>query len=196
MSSTQTVALRALQSRPGDLAQLNRNLARLLVEQGLNSTQASEVFARHVTARCAVCGLSLTGEELGAWAVLDPDAKPADARLARLRLGYCGRLGCESWCYNLEVTDYPGVDWARVLEQAASAPSPTTRTARPRLRLLLALLRRFEAKTYIRLGLGLAMVLALLFIRYRSNGGRIPLLEPKHQYLLNPSSDTRPPGGR
>ncbi|HWQ91611.1 MAG TPA: hypothetical protein VN673_08060 [Clostridia bacterium] len=186
----QTAELKTLQSRPQDLAGLYRALARLLGEAGLTSAQLSEVFAHHVHARCTVCDMKFTGEELGCWAVLAPDAKPADSRLDRLRLGYCGREKCQSWSYQLEVSDYPGLDWTKVLGQVDLASLAATAPAkRPSF---VSMLPRLETRTWVRLSVGLLIVASLLLIRHRQNGGRIPLLQPKHHYMLQPASDGQP----
>jgi hypothetical protein len=191
MNHLETTASNCLQFPPQDLAELYRTLAKLLAQTGLSAARLNEVLTHHVIVQCSVCGEKLTAEKLEAWAVLDPETAPPDPSLARLRLGYCAKVGCESWRYNLEVTDCPGVDWSQLLPKI---PVKSTSTAKPSAsRNWFALMPRFDTKTSIRLGVALAVLLALLFIRYRSNGGRIPLLEPKHNYLLSPNPVATPP---
>jgi hypothetical protein len=184
MQTPEQPPARRLRSRPENLAKLYVALARQLAETGLASSQLSEVFSSHVSARCTVCGFSFTGEQLGTWAVLDPDTKPDDPGLARLRLGYCGRVGCESWYYVLEVNEYPGVNWANILKKVDSSEcTEGTESEQSALRFS-SLLPHLQVRTWVCLGCGLAVLLTCFAVRYRIQGGRIPVLEPKHHYML------------
>jgi hypothetical protein len=172
----------SLRARPEELASIYRNISRLLAERGFGALELQKILSR-VQAQCTLCGFAVTGEQIGSWAVLDPETRPEDPVLDRLRLGYCGRVGCDSWYYVLRAEPCDGINWADNFAKAQ-------RTERPKHRswsILTLLLPRFQARTWGSIALGLAVILSCLVIRYRSQGGRIPLLEPKHEYRLKPS---------
>jgi hypothetical protein len=113
-----TAAGAELKLRVEDMAGLHSGLARAMGEAGIGGPRQHDLFAGPIHATCVGCGLVVTGEDLGHIAVTSTAEATTDNKLDRLRLGYCGRAGCESRYYLLVVDPAQGIEPARVLQRA------------------------------------------------------------------------------
>src|SRR5688572_28573899 len=83
--------------------------------EAVNSAAAADRTCRQaveaaLAAECVQCGLRMTGSELLALGEADLPGNP-NAKLCRLRQGYCARNGCDSYYYRLTFETHPAVDW-------------------------------------------------------------------------------------
>ncbi|HTI70731.1 MAG TPA: hypothetical protein VMF06_12245 [Candidatus Limnocylindria bacterium] len=118
--------------RVEDLPATHAALARALGEAGIGGERAHQIFDRSIKAVCLGCGLSISGEELGQIAMAGGEHPTTENKLDRLRLGYCGRLGCDSKFYTLRCAPAEGIDPAKLLERTAKLRDvPTTEVVDP-----------------------------------------------------------------
>ena len=105
--------------RVEELPGFHSGLVRAASECGVGGPDLNAFFAQKVRATCVGCGLVVTGEELGQ-IVVAPAAGTSvtDAKSDRLRLGYCGRPGCQSRFYQLVVDPIPKIEPATVVARA------------------------------------------------------------------------------
>ncbi|MBM3878779.1 MAG: hypothetical protein FJ387_03530 [Verrucomicrobia bacterium] len=171
------------------LATLQPRLLAALGQSGFTAAELTEFFARRVSATCVQCGLRLTGEELSQVALASDADALADPKLARVRQGYCGRNGCDSYFYELAIERHHRVSWDAVL-RALTAPATAEREPAVAEDTAAATAARAEArrKRLIRIGVGVGVLLVLLLVRHVMFGGRIPLLQSKPEYRVNPES--------
>lgn len=165
-----------------------------------------------ISAECVQCGIRLTGAELLALAEageageVTGDARaasrppaPPNPKVARLRLGYCARSGCDSCYYRVTFEPRPGLDWTKLLpgaelEVTAAAPAEDPGNAERQ-----AAFRSSVRRTVGKAALALGALVLLLVARHWYQGGTIPYLrEPEKfdvQVAPTPgSSGPRPPG--
>jgi hypothetical protein len=157
------------------------------------SDQTKIALRAALSARCARCGMVVTGEELIALSQLP--ANEESARLQRLRQGKCARQGCQFDHYHITFQNHPDLDWTRLLgsggsgidEPMPSSPPEDTKleetappTNAPRVR-----------RALIRLGILIAIAMALYVSRQLYFGGRIPIVREPEKFKVAPA----PPGG-
>lgn len=103
--------------RVEELPGFHAGLVRAAGECGLVAAELHDFFSGKVRATCVGCGLALDGDALGRIAMTAIDSQP-DPQTDRLRLGYCGKAGCESRFYQLVVDPVPKVEPAKVVPRA------------------------------------------------------------------------------
>ena len=172
--------------RTDGLAGFYSALASALTETGLSGPQLNDLLSKTVSAECAQCGTALSGEEMGQLASADPKVEVANAKLKRLRLGYCGSAGCNSCFYAVDLSAYPNVDWARVVAkvEGQTASLEHEPTAAPEL----TLPQTPRRKLLLRLGIGAVIILVLLLLRHLWSGGAIPIFHQAPKYQIDPAS--------
>jgi hypothetical protein len=105
--------------RVEELPGFHAGMARALGQVGVGGAAQHEFFGKNVRAVCVGCGLIINGEDIGHIAVATPEAGPnTDTKLDRLRLGYCGRAGCESRFYQVTVDPAPQIEPEKLVPQA------------------------------------------------------------------------------
>jgi hypothetical protein len=112
MSTVQTPAAE-VRLRVEELTGFHAGFAGALGETGIGGPKLHDFLAAHVRATCVGCALELAGGDLDR--LMLSAATVSDPKLDRLRLGYCGRPGCESRFYQVTVTAPPGADVAALL---------------------------------------------------------------------------------
>jgi len=148
-------------------------------------------LSRSVQITCPQCGLELTGEELDALAADDSGETTANAKVQRLRQGYCGRNGCNAFIYQFTFHPYPGVDWPALLGEARTTAPPggtesTAATTAPA-----ALPPDLRRQRLLRILIGVGVVLLLFLARqWYYSGGRIPFLREPRQFQAAPTPST------
>jgi hypothetical protein len=172
--------------RTDGLAAFYSALATALTENGLSGARLNELFAKSVAAECVQCGTALSGDEMGALALADPNAELANPKLRRLKLGYCGSAGCNSYFYMVSLNPYPDVDWSQIVAKVESRTAPLEHepVAVPEI----ALPASPRRKLFLRVAVGVLIILVLLLIRHVWSGGRIPLLQSAPKYQVDPAT--------
>lgn len=159
----------------------------------MTAAELDDTFRHYVAAECLQCGTRVTGEELGQIALAIDTTPDANAKIARLRNGYCVREGCDSYYYRLVFIDHPKIDWGKLAaglaQTGAAPPAPTL----PPKRYGAASLWLEDRRTRWVLA-GIGILLALLVARHFFTGGRIPFLHQKPAYVVDPAS--APPAHR
>jgi hypothetical protein len=173
------------------LAVLQPRVMSAVSTAGLTSVELGEMFYRHISASCVQCELGLTGEELSQLALAESAEQLTEAKLARLRQGYCGRDGCNSYYYNVRFEDHPKVNWEILMPALKAAPAPSATptpvaaeadadpNAAPRG------WRAWLATTQQRIIAGLVVLAVLLVARHMFFGGKVTLFRPKPHYQIS-----------
>jgi hypothetical protein len=166
-----------------------------LRERLRNAVGAEELvtaaLSRAVQIACPQCGLELTTEDLDALAAEESGETTANAKVQRLRQGYCGRNGCNAFIYQFTFNPYPGVDWPAILGEARTiATAAGTETAAATVApAALPPDRRRQRLLRMVIGVGIALVLFLVRQWYYS-GGRIPFIREPRQFQAAPAPST------
>ncbi|PYI85364.1 MAG: hypothetical protein DME26_11205 [Verrucomicrobia bacterium] len=174
-----------VQVRVDSLASYYSSLAAALTEAGLGGSQMNEIFSKHVRAECGQCGIQITGDEIGRFAVTDATTEPSDPKQARLRQGYCARVGCESHYYSIHFTDSPNTDWAKIRERAERLANGAQSAAQEDAA---ARAQAARKRRWVRLGVGVGAILILLLCRHILYYGYVPLLQKPHKFTVDPAS--------
>jgi hypothetical protein len=175
----------SIQVPPENLGALHLSLAANLSKAGLSNEQINSVLSTHVTAECIACRLKLSGEDLGLLAVSQDQPDPKNSKLARVRLGYCGRDGCKARLYHVLFAEHESVDWKAILAAAEKNGPPQ---ATPETPVVPVPSKPHASKLAFRIGLAVAAFLALIYVVRLYTGGRIPLIQPKHTYAIAPET--------
>ena len=174
------------------------SFANRLRERLRNAVGADELatvaLSRAVQIACPQCNLELTTEDLCALTADDSGETTANAKVQRLRQGYCGRNGCNAFIYQFTFRPYPGVDWPAILGEARTAApaggtESTAATVAPA-----ALPPALRRQRVVRILIGVGIVLLLFLARqWYYSGGRIPFIrEPRKFQAAPPPSSTAP----
>ena len=147
-------------------------------------------LSRAVQIACPQCGLELSTEDLDALAAEESGETTANAKVQRLRQGYCGRNGCNAFIYQFTFHPYPGVDWPVILGEARTvAAAAGTETAAAVAPAALPPDRRRQRLVRMVIGVGIVLVLFLVRQWYYS-GGRIPFIREPRQFQAAPPPST------
>jgi hypothetical protein len=176
-----------LQIRVETLPAVYSALVAALGELELSGSILNALISKHVSAACVLCNIQVPGDDLSAVALAAHPDTLTDARLARLKQGYCCRRSCDSYYYNLIFAPHPSVDWRRIVGKLSDAAAPVTAEkdahkgehpsqSPARKRLL------------IKVAAGLGLVLLLLLCRHLLSGGSLPGLHRAPKYTVDPAS--------
>ena len=145
-----------------------------------------------LSARCARCGMRVTGEELLVLSQLPGDDETK--RIQRLRSGCCAREGCQFESYELHFQNHPDLDWPKLLAARepealaasdAAEPAPEAEAAAAAVPDRTTRHRRMA----IRVGALIGAVLLLFVFRQLYYGGRIPLLREPEKFRVTPAPE-------
>ncbi len=179
------------------LRAFQESLVAALGERGYGGARLAEVLDRHVVARCAQCGIGVTGGEIAAALAAENAHAAANPRHARLLQRYCARNGCPSYFYRLEFLPVPDLDWAACLARAGEIETGhvagrSSETAAERARLV-----REQRRRWLRVGGLVAVLPALWALRRWWITGSLPGLPEKPKYRIDPrSTPAERPGSR
>src|SRR5688572_8698514 len=96
-----------------ELVEFGRSLART-VARYKEADRLRAAVDQALSGECVQCGIRLTG-----WEILQfGEEVSTDARVERLRTGYCARNGCESLFYRVTCAAHPDFDWPELLNPA------------------------------------------------------------------------------
>ena len=90
-----------------------------LQQRGLTDIQARDLFASELSAKCALCGLLFSGQELAQ--IASREELGSNKKLARLSLGRCGEETCSASFYNISHLANPTTPWAELWQSAEEA---------------------------------------------------------------------------
>ena len=107
-----------LRIRLEDLPASHTALAKALGEVGIGGDRAHQLFETTISASCIGCELKITGTELGQISMAGGNSPTTKNKLDRLRLGYCGRMGCDSKFYQLRCLPADGINPQALLDRA------------------------------------------------------------------------------
>lgn len=162
-------------------------LAALLVRPDQDEAAARKLLHDRLRATCVLCDHLVTSDELSRLAAASAEKGPSDRHLLRLSQGNCAAFGCDSTKYQVHVDQKPGEDWQKVtaalseLADSKQKSARSWRTSREERRWML-----------IRVVAGVLVLGLVLLIKYRRDGGRIPLLDAKPRYQVNPGVSPLP----
>lgn len=151
-----------------------------------NGAAVRPLVEEALSAECVQCGIRLAGTEL--LKLGEPTTEAAaegagNARVERLRIGYCARNGCESHYYRLTRGARAGLDWGKFAspaqELAGAAVSEQEKAG--------AQARRAANKQWnlLRIGAALLFLLVVLLVRQIYVGGRIPFIREPEQFRVD-----------
>ena len=177
----------AIQAPIAALGQIFSALMNTSERCGLSESKWHLICTEHAEAQCELCGIKISGSELTQLANARSKEELPAAKLQRLHFQYCARQGCESRYYRFNLLAHPQVDWTLVkqsLENSISLlPSEMPRPALVKLKLngrLVALSVLMTA----------AILISVVLLRHWIYGSRIPLIQQRHHYQTNPSTDS------
>src|SRR5512133_3050801 len=177
--------------RKEPLAGLERFCQRLdqaLGRVGLKAEEEMEIFYTAITAECPRCEIKVSGEELYAIS-RPPSPERANAKIGRLRRGYCAREGCPCDHYRLLFLGHSTVNWLQVLAQTASSQTEPNGRNRSWISIdpLMAAFLRSRSRAHV--GLVLVAALLLLLARHWYQGGSIPFIRQPEHFRVDPSPE-------
>jgi hypothetical protein len=152
-----------------------------LQNKGYSPERIRESFATSVKASCLKCGISVKGEEL-VLVCAAPNSSQLSTKLQRLRQGYCARLTCDSYFYQLSFSPLPGLEWDEALppqQDKEPEPLPLENTEAG-----IEQLSRRKA-FYRRLAIGSLVLLGIIFLRQLYVGGTIPLIREPEDFKVD-----------
>jgi hypothetical protein len=146
------------------------------------------LLAEAVEAECILCRITVSGADLISTGLHgDTDAAGVNAKLVRLRLGYCCRNGCPSNYYVVRFAPRPGIEWSEVWDRAERGLGLPAEPAQeedvpPRAlwRNLIPEVWVHGARKPVILGVMSLLVLALFTI----GGCRVPGISPKSRVFI------------
>jgi len=121
-----------------------------------------------------------------------PSPERANAKIGRLRLGYCAREGCESYNYRVVFLDYPPTHWPEVLAQAESLQTEARKPGRSWVWIGSRLAALLRPRLTLRVWIVLAVALLLLLARHWQLGGTIPLVREPENFRVDPLPQETP----
>ena len=177
--------LKTLQIRVETLPAVYSALVKALGETELSGAVLNEIISRHVSAACVLCDIQVKGDDLSA-VVLAPQGGPlAEARLARLKQGYCCRRSCDSYYYKLVFAPHASVNWEKILEKLADAKAQTGDEKADE-----GVDRKDPARRalVIKVAAAVGLVLVLLLCKHLISGGSLPGFQRAPKYTVDPNS--------
>lgn len=161
-----------------ELAEFSRSLASTISKQP-DPDRVRAAMDTALSAECVQCGIRLSGSELLKFQEETSD----DARVERLRVGYCARNGCESLFYRVTCAPHPQINWPGLLnptheltaDEKAAAELAAKKRAHARLR----------NKTLLRVGAAFVLLLIVFVIRQIYVGGSIPFVRQVEDFKVD-----------
>jgi hypothetical protein len=135
---------------------------------------------------CVQCGLRLSGLDLLQFGAGEDNGDP---RLERLRIGYCGRNGCESLFYRVMCAAHPEIDWPKLIHPAHTISEEEKAGAQREVAKDAAKTR--WKKRGLRLAIALGALLILFVIRQIWVGGTIPFIREPEDFKVDRTVDAR-----
>jgi hypothetical protein len=176
-----------VQVRIESLVRFHTNLARALGLSGIGGGQLNDIFSTRLHAECSQCGIKVSGEEIELVAVTAEEARLPHPKLERLRLGYCARESC---FYQIQLDDWPGVDWKTVADKASNLLIADKNAAEKEKQ---RQARRQRNRRLKRIALGVLAIGLLIVLRFLMQYGRLPFVKNPPKYQIDPASVTREP---
>ena len=161
-----------------DLADFGRSLAATVARQP-EADRLRAAIDQALAAECVQCAIRLSGSEVLKFGEETSD----DARVERLRVGYCARNGCESLFYRTTCVAHPQVNWPALLNPAHEMTLDEKAAAE--LRAKQAEARRRNMKTLLRTAAALGALLMVFIIRQVYVGGTIPLFREPEEFRVD-----------
>jgi hypothetical protein len=190
MNSDSSTGDHSIQLPPQELARFFSSLGTVLIENNLTGAMLNDILTNHVSAECVLCGINITGDELGFLSTSDPSQELNNPKLTRIRLGYCGRADCQSRNYSVKLLSHAALDWPEIADKASQPPALTKQPFRSQSQI-----DSFEQASRpavpvvsLKLILAAAIILITIIAHLWINGARIPWLQPKHVYTIDPAS--------
>jgi hypothetical protein len=161
-----------------EVVEFGRSLAQTIAAQK-EPDRLRAAVDQALSAECVQCGIRLTG-----WEVLQfGEEVSTDARVERLRSGYCARNGCESLFYRVTCAPHPEINWPALLnpthtlteEERNAAEQFAKKTARAKLR----------NKALVRTSIAVAALLIVFVIRQIWVGGSIPFIREPEEFRVD-----------
>jgi hypothetical protein len=161
-----------------ELAEFGRSLAHTITKYK-EADRLRAAVDQALSGECVQCGIRLTG-----WEVLQfGEEVSTDARVERLRSGYCARNGCESLFYRVTCAAHPEIDWPALLspthaltdDERAAVEAMGRKKARLKLR----------NKALLRAGIAVAALLIVFVVRQIWVGGTIPFIREPENFQVD-----------
>ena len=195
MSVSGQKVVHAIQLTPEKLAGLGNSVSMAALGAGCDADTVENLVQNHIRAECVLCGLKISGDEVKRLASAE-NIEPGNSKIARLRLGFCGRSGCDSKYYSVEFFEHSILSWPSIVpspDSVANTPElPVLNTPTNECKVVEFQQKSLLPKPVVRLLLALALLFIGIQIVRHFTGGRIPILQPKHNYSINPDSVRTP----
>jgi hypothetical protein len=106
-----------------------------------------------------------------------------DARVERLRVGYCARNGCESLFYRVTCAPHPQINWPGLLNPSHELTEDEKEAAATLERK--RAIAKLRNKTLIRVGVAVVALLIVFMIRQLYLGGSIPFIRQAEDFKVD-----------
>jgi hypothetical protein len=179
--------LAAARERQQDLAQLEGfrfSLLSAIAQSGKESDRLRAAIEQALSAECGQCGIHVTAAELLA-EVPGSVTTAQEAKIQRLRRGECARSGCDTYYYTLRFADHPDLNWDELLTLADSREAASPARLTPETGGGWVATLWLGKRLWIRIGIGLAVVVLLLAARHWHRGGSIPLIRQPENFQVD-----------
>jgi hypothetical protein len=174
-----------------ELSSRYQQLSNCLHDTGLVAGRAEELLGQSLQAVCVQCGLVLSGSELYQLVrSSEPNALPlASPKLQRVKQGYCGREGCNSFYYEIRLSPSSEVDWIGILESIAlHEPADAQQAARPESVSARSTAASEKKIRKTLLFAGAALVIILLAVKYLMSSDGLPGFRQEPKFQIDPTS--------
>lgn len=161
-----------------ELPEFGRSLAQSVSKQP-EPDRLRAAIDQALSAECVQCGIRLSGSELLKFEEESSD----DARVERLRIGYCARNGCESLFYRVTCAPHPQVNWPALLNPAQELSAEERAGAEARAKKQDAARKRNKA--LIRTAVALVILFIVFAIRQVYMGGSIPFIRQPEDFKVD-----------
>jgi len=139
-----------------------------------------------LSAECVQCGLRLNGADLLRFGAGQGNDDP---RFERLRVGYCGRNGCDCLFYRVIGAAHPEIDWPKLIHPAHTISEEEKGAARREAAKAAAKIRwKMRA---LRIGAAVVALLIVLIVRQFWVGGSIPFVRQPENFKVDRVIDTK-----
>jgi hypothetical protein len=160
------------------MAEFSRTLAQTVATLP-DADKLRAAMDQALTAECVQCGIVLSGSEL----LKIADESTDDAKVQRLRIGYCARNGCASLFYRVNCAPHPDLNWPALLQPAHELSVEEKAAAELAAKKQAAAKKR--SKALFRTSVAFVILLIVFAIRQIYIGGSIPFIREPEKFRVD-----------
>ena len=158
-------------------------LSLLLADVARTNDEARKAVCEAVSAECIQCSINISGTEL--LELADPGVQNPNAKVQRLRQGYCARQGCNAYFYRVKFLPHASVDWPNVLSPLdAPKEGHQSNTVQAIEKVITS--KRIQDREYmIRACIALSVLGFVLLAWHWYRGGSVPIIREPEKFKVD-----------